>query len=58
MVIVGDLNADRLARARGFGCETVNVADGDPRDQIEQILGVPEVDAGIDAVGSTSPACT
>jgi glutathione-independent formaldehyde dehydrogenase len=51
VVIVGDLNADRLAQARSFGCETVDVSKGDPQDQIEQILGVPEVDAGIDAVG-------
>lgn len=51
VVIVGDLNEDRLAQARSFGCETVNVANGDPADQIEQILGVREVDAGIDAVG-------
>jgi glutathione-independent formaldehyde dehydrogenase len=50
-VIVGDLNEDRLAQARGFGCETVNVSEGDPKDQIEQILGTPEVDCGIDAVG-------
>ncbi len=51
VVIVGDLNEDRLAQARSFGCETVNVADGDPADQIEQLLGVREVDSGIDAVG-------
>ncbi|GAA1138906.1 formaldehyde dehydrogenase, glutathione-independent [Nesterenkonia lutea] len=51
VVIVGDLNEDRLAQARSFGCETVNVAQGDPADQIEQLLGVREVDAGIDAVG-------
>ena len=50
-VIVGDLNADRLAQARSFGCETVDVSQGDPAGQIEQILGVPEVDCGIDAVG-------
>lgn len=50
-VIVGDLNEDRLAQARGFGCETVDVSKGDPKDQIEQILGEPEVDCGIDAVG-------
>ncbi|WP_345471439.1 formaldehyde dehydrogenase, glutathione-independent [Glutamicibacter ectropisis] len=50
-VIVGDLNADRLAQARSFGCETVDVSKGDPAEQIEQILGVPEVDCGIDAVG-------
>ncbi|WP_369051917.1 formaldehyde dehydrogenase, glutathione-independent [Kineococcus terrestris] len=51
VVIVGDLNAERLERARSFGCETVDVSKGDPRDQIEQILGVPEVDCGVDAVG-------
>ncbi|WP_234028070.1 zinc-binding dehydrogenase [Pseudonocardia dioxanivorans] len=51
VVIVGDLQEERLAQARSFGCETVDVSKGDPKDQIEQILGVPEVDAGIDAVG-------
>ena len=51
VVIVADLNRDRLAQARSFGCETVDVSTGDPKDQIEQLLGVPEVDCGIDAVG-------
>ncbi|WFP17482.1 formaldehyde dehydrogenase, glutathione-independent [Citricoccus muralis] len=51
VVIVGDLNKDRLAQARSFGCETVDVSLGDPGGRIEQILGVPEVDCGIDAVG-------
>ncbi|MEU9832591.1 formaldehyde dehydrogenase, glutathione-independent [Streptosporangium sp. NPDC048047] len=51
VVIVGDLNADRLAQARSFGCETADVSQGDPRDHIERILGVPEVDCGVDAVG-------
>jgi glutathione-independent formaldehyde dehydrogenase len=51
VVIVGDLIGERLAQARSFGCETIDVSAGDPRDQIEQILGVPEVDAAIDAVG-------
>ena len=51
VVIVGDLNPDRLAQARSFGCETVDVSQGDPAAQIEQILGTPEVDCGIDAVG-------
>jgi glutathione-independent formaldehyde dehydrogenase len=50
-VIVADLNEDRLAQARSFGCETVDISKGDPKDQIEQILGVPEVDCGVDAVG-------
>ncbi|GGM68268.1 formaldehyde dehydrogenase, glutathione-independent [Thermopolyspora flexuosa] len=51
VVIVGDLNKERLAQARSFGCETVDVSAGDPKDQIEQILGVPEVDCAVDAVG-------
>ncbi|BAH55325.1 formaldehyde dehydrogenase, glutathione-independent [Rhodococcus opacus] len=51
VVIVADMNADRLAQARSFGCETVDVAQGDPQDQIEQILGIPEVDCAVDAVG-------
>ncbi|GAA1345961.1 formaldehyde dehydrogenase, glutathione-independent [Arthrobacter roseus] len=51
VVIVGDMNEDRLKQARSFGCETVDVSQGDPKDQIEQLLGVPEVDCGVDAVG-------
>ncbi len=51
VVIVADLNSDRLKQAESFGCETVDVSQGDPKDQIEQILGVPEVDCGVDAVG-------
>src|SRR6187397_1366591 len=51
VVIVGDLIDERLAQARSFGCETVDVSQGNPKDQIEQILGVPEVDSGVDAVG-------
>ena len=51
VVIVGDLIPERLEQARSFGCETIDVSKGDPRDQIEQILGVPEVDGAVDAVG-------
>lgn len=51
VVIVGDMNEGRLAQARSFGCETVDLSKGGPVEQIEQILGVPEVDCGIDAVG-------
>ena len=50
-VIVGDMNADRLAQARSFGCETIDLSVGEIADQIEQILGVREVDCGVDAVG-------
>ncbi|HLS49166.1 MAG TPA: formaldehyde dehydrogenase, glutathione-independent, partial [Actinomycetaceae bacterium] len=51
VVIVSDLQEERLAQARSFGCETVNISKGDPVDQIDQILGVPEVDCAVDAVG-------
>ncbi|MBA3265279.1 MAG: alcohol dehydrogenase catalytic domain-containing protein, partial [Nocardioidaceae bacterium] len=51
VVIVGDLNEERLAQARSFGAETVDVSKGEPADQIEQILGEPEVDCAVDAVG-------
>jgi glutathione-independent formaldehyde dehydrogenase len=51
VVIVGDMIAERLEQARSFGCETIDVSKGDPKDQIEEILGVPEVDAAVDAVG-------
>jgi glutathione-independent formaldehyde dehydrogenase len=51
VVIVGDSKPERLEQARSFGCETVNVDEGEVPDQIEQILGVPEVDCGVDAVG-------
>jgi glutathione-independent formaldehyde dehydrogenase len=51
LVIVGDLIPERLEQARSFGCETVDVSKGDPKDQIEEILGAPEVDCAVDAVG-------
>jgi glutathione-independent formaldehyde dehydrogenase len=51
VVIVGDMNSDRLTQARSFGCETVDLTKGGPVEQIEQILGVPEVDCAVDAVG-------
>jgi glutathione-independent formaldehyde dehydrogenase len=51
VVIVGDLIPERLAQARSFGCETIDVSKGDPGEQIEQLLGTPEVDGAVDAVG-------
>jgi glutathione-independent formaldehyde dehydrogenase len=51
VVIVGDMNEARLQQAASFGCETVDLSKGEPQDQIEQILGVPEVDSAVDAVG-------
>jgi glutathione-independent formaldehyde dehydrogenase len=51
VVIVADLQKERLDQARSFGCETVDVSQGDPADQIEQIVGEREVDCAVDAVG-------
>ena len=52
VVIVGDMMPERLEQARSFGCETLDVsADGTIEEQLEQILGEPEVDAAIDCVG-------
>ncbi|MGH2703047.1 MAG: zinc-binding dehydrogenase, partial [Actinomycetota bacterium] len=51
-VIVGDLIDERLAQARSFGCETIDLKkDATLPEQIEQILGEPEVDAAVDCVG-------
>jgi glutathione-independent formaldehyde dehydrogenase len=52
VVIVGDMNDARLAHARSFGCETINLKEsGALGEKVEQILGVPEVDSAIDCVG-------
>jgi glutathione-independent formaldehyde dehydrogenase len=52
VVVVGDMNAERLAQARSFGCETIDLTQqADISDQLAQILGEPEVDAAIDCVG-------
>ena len=52
MVIVGDVNPLRLAHARKVGFETVDVSlDATLGEQIALILGTPEVDCAIDAVG-------
>src|SRR5262249_47167221 len=52
VVIVGDMIPERLAQARTFGCETVDLKkDASLADQIAQIVGVPEVDAAVDCVG-------
>jgi threonine dehydrogenase-like Zn-dependent dehydrogenase len=63
IVMVGDLIPERLEQARSFGCEPIDVSKGDPKEQIANVLGealavavnpptgLPEVDAGVDAVG-------
>ncbi len=52
VVIVGDMNKERLKQAHSFGCETVDLQkDASLSDQIAQILKVPEVDSAVDCVG-------
>src|SRR5437016_6675481 len=52
VVIVGDMNKERLAQARSFGCETIDLTQsGELPDMIAQIVGEPVVDAAVDCVG-------
>ena len=53
VVIVGDMNTQRLAQARRFGCETVDLSQTDDlRGALQQLLGGSgEVDAAVDCVG-------
>lgn len=51
-VIVGDVNPARLAHARSVGFLTADLSqDASLLEQVEQILGTPEVDCAIDCVG-------
>ncbi|MCO4786254.1 Glutathione-independent formaldehyde dehydrogenase [Marinomonas gallaica] len=57
-VIVGDMIEDRLAQARSFGCETIDLREeGDMEDKLEVILGEREVDAFVDCVGFEAHGC-
>src|SRR3954449_251863 len=52
VVIVGDMIDERLKQAASFGCQTIDLKKGASlEDQIEQIVGVPEVDQAVDCVG-------
>ena len=52
VVIVGDMIDERLKQAASFGCETIDLKQAASlEDQIEQIVGVPEVDQAVDCVG-------
>jgi glutathione-independent formaldehyde dehydrogenase len=52
VVIVGDMIKDRLKQAKSFGCETIDLTKSATlAEQIEQIVGVPEVDSSVDCVG-------
>src|SRR5689334_10342003 len=51
-VIVGDLIPERLAQAKSFGCEVIDLRkDATLAQQIEQIVGEPVVDCTVDCVG-------
>jgi glutathione-independent formaldehyde dehydrogenase len=51
VVIVGDRIPERLAQARSFGCETVDISAAPVGEQIAEIVGQPEVDSAVDCVG-------
>jgi glutathione-independent formaldehyde dehydrogenase len=52
VVLVGDLNPDRLKQAKSFGCEPIDLRQkADLPDMIAQVMGEPVVDAAIDCVG-------
>jgi glutathione-independent formaldehyde dehydrogenase len=52
VVIVGDMIPERLAQAKSFGCEIIDLRkDATLADQIAQIVGEPVVDAAVDCVG-------
>ena len=52
VVMVGDMIPDRLAQAKSFGCEPIDLRkDATLAQQIEQLLGEPVVDSAVDCVG-------
>jgi glutathione-independent formaldehyde dehydrogenase len=52
VVIVGDVNPTRLTHAKSQGFEVVDLSqDASLGDQIAELLGIPEVDCAVDAVG-------
>ena len=52
VTMVGDFNADRLAHAKKMGFEPIDLSKHDRLgEMIAQVVGVPEVDSAIDAVG-------
>jgi glutathione-independent formaldehyde dehydrogenase len=52
VVIVGDMIPERLAQAKSFGCEVIDLAKDTPLEEaIAAIVGVPEVDCFVDCVG-------
>jgi len=56
-VIVGDMIPERLAQAKSFGCEVVDISKGSVEEQVTKILGEPTVDAAVDCVGFEARGC-
>src|SRR5690242_10258240 len=52
VVIVGDMIDERLAQAKSFGCETIDLKKTSKIEEaLDQIIGQPEVDCAVDCVG-------
>src|SRR6266567_4238196 len=52
VVLIGDMNKDRLKHAKAVGFEPIDLTRSEKLEElIAEVLGVPEVDASIDAVG-------
>jgi len=52
IVIVGDMIPERLEQAKRFGCEIIDLRkDATIAEQIEDVVGIPEVDCTVDCVG-------
>ena len=52
VVMIGDINKERLKHAKKVGFEPIDLTKSDNlEDLIEAVVGVPEVDASVDAVG-------
>jgi glutathione-independent formaldehyde dehydrogenase len=52
VVMIGDMNQDRLRHAESVGFVPIDLTKTDKlEDLIEAVVGVPEVDASVDAVG-------
>src|SRR6266481_2215797 len=52
VVIVGDMIPERLAQAKSFGCEVIDLKkDATLGRQSEQIVGITEVECAVDCVG-------
>lgn len=51
-ILVGDMNQDRLRHVKSVGFEPIDLTKSDNLGElVHAVLGVPEVDAAIDAVG-------